>query len=178
MIDYKNSIRSVKDFPIEGINFRDITGLLEDPEAFNKCLIDLTAEIMLFKGDVIVGIESRGFLFGTPLARDIEIPFVLARKPGKLPNKTVSKKYDLEYGKAELQIQLLSPINGKVIIIDDLIATGGTALACANLIHENWNIPKEDILILAVIDLPNLGGSAIIQDNGYNVRTLVEFDGE
>mgnify|MGYP001292850183 FL=1 len=178
MVDIKNSIRTVPDFPIEGIQFRDITGLLEDTEAFNKCLIDLTAEIMLFKGDVIVGIESRGFLFGTPLARDIEIPFVLARKPGKLPNKTVSKKYDLEYGKAELQIQLLSPINGKVIIIDDLIATGGTALACASLIHENWNIPKEDILILAVIDLPNLGGSAIIQDNGYNVRTLVEFDGE
>ena len=178
MVDIKNSIRTVPDFPIEGIQFRDITGLLEDTEAFNKCLIDLTAEIMLFKGDVIVGIESRGFLFGTPLARDIEIPFVLARKPGKLPNKTVSKKYDLEYGKAELQIQLLSPINGKVIIIDDLIATGGTALACANLIHENWNIPKEDILILAVIDLPNLGGSAIIQDNGYNVRTLVEYEGE
>ena len=178
MVNIKNSIRTVPDFPIEGIQFRDITGLLEDTEAFNKCLIDLTAEIMLFKGDVIVGIESRGFLFGTPLARDIEIPFVLARKPGKLPNKSVSKKYDLEYGKAELQIQLLSPINGKVIIIDDLIATGGTALACANLIHENWNIPKEDILILAVIDLPNLGGSAIIQDNGYNVRTLVEFDGE
>ena len=178
MVDIKNSIRTVPDFPIEGIQFRDITGLLEDTEAFNKCLIDLTAEIMLFKGDVIVGIESRGFLFGTPLARDIEIPFVLARKPGKLPNKTVSKKYDLEYGKAELQIQLLSPINGKVIIIDDLIATGGTALACANLIHENWNIPKEDILILAVIDLPNLGGSAIIQDNGYNVRTLIEYEGE
>ena len=178
MIDYKNSIRSVKDFPIEGINFRDITGLLEDPEAFNKCLIDLTAEIMLFKGDVIVGIESRGFLFGTPLARDMEVPFVLARKPGKLPNKTVSKKYQLEYGEAELHLQLLSPIQGKIVIIDDLIATGGTALACANLIHENWNIPKDDILVLAIIDLPKLGGSAIIEDNGYTVKTLVEFDGE
>ena len=118
MVDIKNSIRTVPDFPIEGIQFRDITGLLEDTEAFNKCLIDLTAEIMLFKGDVIVGIESRGFLFGTPLARDIEVPFVLARKPGKLPNKTVSKQYDLEYGKAELHIQLLSPIQGKVIIIE------------------------------------------------------------
>ncbi len=178
MIDYKNSIRSVKDFPIEGINFRDITGLLEDPEAFNKCLIDLTAEIMLFKGDVIVGIESRGFLFGTPLARDMEVPFVLARKPGKLPNKTVSRKYQLEYGEAELHLQLLSPIQGKIVIIDDLIATGGTALACANLIHENWNIPKDDILVLAIIDLPKLGGSAIIEDNGYTVKTLVEFDGE
>ena len=78
-----------------------------DPESFNKSLIDLTAEIMLFKGDVIVGIESRGFLFGTPLARDLEVPFILARKPGKLPNKTVSKKYQLEYGEAELHLQLL-----------------------------------------------------------------------
>ena len=95
-----------------------------------------------------------------------------------MPNKTVSKKYQLEYGEAELHLQLLSPIQGKVVIVDDLIATGGTALACANLIHENWNIPKEDILILAIIDLPKLGGSAIIKDNGYTVRTLVEFDGE
>lgn len=178
MTDIKNSIRTVPDFPIKGIQFRDITGLVEDPESFNKSLIDLTAEIMLFKGDVIVGIESRGFLFGTPLARDLEVPFILARKPGKLPNKTVSKKYQLEYGEAELHLQLLSPIQGKVVIVDDLIATGGTALACANLIHENWNIPKEDILILAIIDLPKLGGSAIIKDNGYTVRTLVEFDGE
>ena len=82
MTDIKNSIRTVPDFPIKGIQFRDITGLVEDPESFNKSLIDLTAEIMLFKGDVIVGIESRGFLFGTPLARDLEVPFILARKPG------------------------------------------------------------------------------------------------
>ena len=178
MIDIKDSIRTVPNFPIDGIQFRDITGIIENPEAFNKSLIDLTAEIMLFKGNVIVGIESRGFLFGTPLARDLELPFIIARKPGKLPNKTVSKKYQLEYGEAELHLQLLSPIQGKVIIIDDLIATGGTAMACADLIHENWNIPKDDILVLAIIDLPKLGGSAIIKDNGYSVRTLVEFDGE
>ena len=96
MIDIKDSIRTVPNFPIDGIQFRDITGIIENPEAFNKSLIDLTAEIMLFKGNVIVGIESRGFLFGTPLARDLELPFVIARKPGKLPNKTVSKKYQLE----------------------------------------------------------------------------------
>ena len=102
----------------------------------------------------------------------------MARKPGKLPNKTYSKEFKLEYGETELHIQTISPIKGKVVVIDDLIATGGTALACADLIHENFGIPKEDLLILAVIDLPDLGGSAIIEDNGYNVRTLIEFEGE
>ena len=133
---------------------------------------------MDFKADTIIGVESRGFVFGSPIARDLEIPFVMARKPGKLPNKTYSKEFKLEYGETELHIQTISPIKGKVVVIDDLIATGGTALACADLIHENFGIPKEDLLILAVIDLPDLGGSAIIEDNGYNVRTLIEFEGE
>ncbi len=174
----KESIRTVPNFPIDGIQFRDISGLLENAKAFNKCLIDMTAESMMFNAQTIIGIESRGFIFGSPLARDMELPFVMARKPGKLPNKTVSKKFKLEYGEAELHIQEISPILGKVVIIDDLIATGGTALACADLVHENWNIPKENILILAIIDLPNLQGSAIIKQQGYTVKTLIEFEGE
>ena len=133
---------------------------------------------MQFNGNTIVGIESRGFVFGAPIARDMDLPFVMARKPGKLPNKTVSKKFKLQYGETELHIQEISPILGKVVIIDDLIATGGTALACADLIHENWNVPKENILILGVIDLPDLKGSAIIKEQGYNVETLIEFEGE
>ena len=103
---------------------------------------------------------------------------MLARKPGKLPNETYSKEYKLEYGEAELHIQKISPVQGKVVIVDDLIATGGTALACAELIHKNFNITKDNILILAVIDLPDLGGSAIIREAGYNVKTLMEFEGE
>jgi|TARA_B110000444_G_scaffold155032_1_gene145129 adenine phosphoribosyltransferase len=174
----KASIRTVYDFPIPGIQYRDITGLLEDPKSFKEAIIDMTSKAMQFKVQTIIGIESRGFVFGAPIAFDLDLPFVLARKPGKLPNKTVSKKYTLEYGEAELHLQELSPILGNVVIIDDLIATGGTALACADLIHENWRIPKENILILAVIDLPDLKGSKTIKEHGYKVKTLIEYKGE
>jgi len=174
----KASIRTVYDFPIPGIQYRDITGLLEDPKSFKEAIVNMTSEAMQFKVQTIIGIESRGFVFGAPIAYDLDLPFVLARKPGKLPNKTVSKKYTLEYGEAELHLQELSPILGKVVIIDDLIATGGTALACADLVHENWRIPKENILILAVIDLPDLKGSDTIKAHGYKVKTLIEYKGE
>ena len=174
----KESIRTVYDFPIPGIQFRDITGLLEDPKAFKESIIQLTSECIRFKSNTIIGVESRGFVFGSPIAFDLDIPFVMARKPGKLPNKTVYKEFKLEYGETEIHLQELSPIMGNVVIVDDLVATGGTALACADLIHENWNIPKENILILAVIDLPEFGGNKLIQEQGYNVKTLIEFEGE
>ena len=177
-LNLKDYIRTVSNHPIPGIQFRDITSLVEAPEGFNYTLTQLTKHCMQFNGNTIVGIESRGFVFGAPISRDMDLPFVMARKPGKLPNKTVSKKFKLEYGETELHIQEISPILGKVVIIDDLIATGGTALACADLIHENWNVPKENILILGVIDLPDLKGSAIIKEQGYNVETLIEFEGE
>ena len=174
----KESIRTVLDFPIPGIQFRDITGLLEDPNAFKESIIKLTSECIKFKSNVIVGVESRGFVFGSPIAFDLDVPFVMARKPGKLPNKTVSKKFKLEYGETEIHLQEISPIIGNVVIVDDLIATGGTALACADLVHENWKIPKKNILILSVIDLPDLNGSTLIKEQGYNVKTLIEFEGE
>ena len=180
MKDLKDCIRTVPNFPIDGVQFRDITSLIEEPEYFNKTLIDLTAFCMMSKATKIIGIESRGFVFGAPIARDMEVPFVMARKPGKLPNDTYSKSFDLEYGSTSLEIQKNTDFDGNdnVVIIDDLIATGGTALACADLVHEHWNISKDNITILAVIDLPDLGGSAIIQDKGYTVNTLVEFQGD
>jgi len=179
-MDIKDSIRTIPDFPIQGIQFRDITSLLESPEALNKALIDMTASCMRFKASKIVGIESRGFIFSSPIARDMEIPFILARKPGKLPNPTHRKEYELEYGTSELHIQKCSNLtkNDKIVIIDDLIATGGTAYACAELISQSFNIPKENILILAVIDLPDLGGSKLIKQTGYNIEALIEFEGE
>jgi len=174
----KEHIRTVKDFPIDGIQYRDITSLLEDPQVYNKCINDICHFSHTFGAECIIGIESRGFIFGISLAQEFRLPFIPARKPGKLPNETVSKSFTLEYGESELHLQKISPISGKVIIVDDLIATGGTALACANLVHEHWNIPKEDILIMAVIDLPNWGGSAIIQEQGFKCKTLVEFEGD
>ena len=176
--DLKKAIRTVPDFPIEGIQFRDITSLLANPLAFNKALIDLTN--IAFQGTKIIGIESRGFVFGSAMARDMDVGFIMARKPGKLPNPTYKKDYILEYGTATLELQKNEEISpdDKVVIVDDLIATGGTALACADLVHENWNVPKENILIVAVINLTDLGGSAKIIAEGYKVGTLVEYEGE
>ena len=180
MIDLKDSIRTVPNFPIEGIQFRDITSMLESPHAFNKACVDLTKACMQFSATKIVAIESRGFIFASPIARDMELPLILARKPGKLPNKTYQRNYKLEYGEATLHIQQNSDLNkqDKIVIVDDLIATGGTAKALASLISQCWNVPKENILVLAVIDLPDLEGSATIEDSGFNVKTLIEFDGE
>ena len=180
MNDLKDSIRTVPDFPIPGIQFRDITSLIENPEAFNQSLLELTSLTMNFKATKLVGIESRGFVFGTPIARDLDLPFIMARKPGKLPNPTHKRDFDLEYGSTSLEIQKVTDINehDKVVIVDDLIATGGTAIACADLVHECFDVPKENILILAVINLPSLEGSAIIEKHGYSVNTLIEFEGE
>ena len=176
----KESIRTVLDFPIPGIQFRDITGLLEDPNAFKESIIKLTSECIKFKSNVIVGVESRGFVFGSPIAFDLDVPFVMARKPGKLPNKTYKKDYDLEYGKATLELQTNTDIvaDDQVVIIDDLIATGGTALACADLVHENFGVPKNNITVLAIIDLTDLGGFAKITEQGYNAGALIEYEGE
>jgi adenine phosphoribosyltransferase len=179
-IDLKDCIRTVPNFPIPGIQFRDITSLIENPSAFNKSLLDLTSLTMSFGATKVVGIESRGFVFGTPVARDLDLPFIMARKPGKLPNPTHKRDFDLEYGSTSLEIQKVTDINeyDKVVIVDDLIATGGTAIACADLVHECFDVPKENILILAVINLPSLEGSAIIEKHGYSVNTLIEFEGE
>jgi adenine phosphoribosyltransferase len=176
--DLKQAIRTVPDFPIPGIQFRDISSLLENPLAFNKALVDLTN--LSFKATKIIGIESRGFVFGAPIARDLDLPFIMARKPGKLPNKTYKKDYDLEYGKATLELQTNTDIvaDDQVVIIDDLIATGGTALACADLVHENFGVPKNNITVLAIIDLTDLGGFVKITEQGYNAGTLIEYEGE
>ncbi len=178
--DLKQAIRTVPDFPIPGIQFRDITSLLESPEAFNRALIGLTNSCMSFNATKIVAIESRGFIFGSPIARDMELPLVLARKPGKLPNPTYQRSYKLEYGEATLHIQRNSDLNkhDRIVIIDDLIATGGTALACADLVHENFGVPKNNITVLAIIDLTDLGGFVKITEQGYNAGTLIEYEGE
>ena len=172
--DLKQAIRTVPDFPIPGIQFRDITGLLEDPKAFKESIIQLTRECMRFKSNTIIGVESRGFIFGAPIAFDLDLPLVLARKPGKLPNATVSKSYTLEYGEAELHIQEISPIMGKIVIIDDLIATGGTMMAGMKLLEK---LGAEVIEGAAIVDLPELGGSKKLLEAGLPLFTLVNFEG-
>ena len=173
----KKFIRTVENFPIDGIVFRDITSLIETPEAFVKTCDELTRITKQFEAHVVTSIESRGFIFAGTIARDLSLPFVLARKPGKLPNETYIKSFDLEYGSTSIEIQKNTNIKKgqRVVIIDDLVATGGTAIACAELLTENFGVEKSDILILCIIDLPELGGSKLIADQGYNIETLVSY---
>ena len=123
----KDIVRTIPDYPIPGIQFRDITSITENATAFKQSITELSVHVAKFNADCIVGIESRGFVFGTPIATKFDLPFILARKPSKLPNPTVSKSFKLEYGETELHIPKISP-QGKVAIVDDLVATGGTAL--------------------------------------------------
>jgi len=176
-LDLKKHIRNVDDFPILGIKFRDITSLIETPESFRKTCKELTRVTEEFSADLVVSIESRGFIFAGSVASDLLLPFVLARKPGKLPNETYIKNFDLEYGSTSIEIQKNTNIKkGKrVVIVDDLVATGGTVIACAELLTENFGVIKADILILCIIDLTDLGGSKLITDQGYNLDTLVSY---
>ena len=177
-LDLKKFIRTVNDFPIDGIKFRDITSLIETPEAFIKTCNELTKITKEFKAEIVTSIESRGFIFAGTIARDLGLPFVLARKPGKLPNETFQKSFDLEYGSTSIEIQKNTNIRKgqKIVIVDDLVATGGTAIACAELLTENFNVNNEDILILSIIDLIELGGSALIREKGFSIKTIIDYD--
>ena len=177
-LDLKKFIRTVNDFPIDGIVFRDITSLIETPEAFIKTCNELTKITREFNADIVASIESRGFIFAGTIARDLGLPFVLARKPGKLPNETFQKNFDLEYGSTSIEIQKNTNImkGQKIVIVDDLVATGGTAIACAELLTENFNVSNQDILILSIIDLTELGGSKLIKEKGFSIKTLVDYD--
>ena len=178
LLDLKKFIRTVNDFPIDGIKFRDITSLIETPEAFIKTCNELTKITKEFNAEIVTSIESRGFIFAGTIARDLGLPFVLARKPGKLPNETFQKSFNLEYGSTSIEIQKNTNIRKgqKVVIVDDLVATGGTAIACAELLTENFNVNNEDILILSIIDLSELGGSALIREKGFSIKTIIDYE--
>ena len=177
-LDLKKFIRTVNDFPIDGIVFRDITSLIETPEAFIKTCDELTKITKEFNAEIVASIESRGFIFAGTIARDLSLPFVLARKPGKLPNETFQNSFNLEYGSTSIEIQKNTNImkGQKIVIVDDLVATGGTAIACAELLTENFNVSNQDILILSIIDLTELGGSKLIKEKGFSIKTLVDYD--
>ena len=177
-LDLKKHIREVNDFPIPGIQFRDITSLIETPKAFKKTCKRLTELTENFSAEIVVSIESRGFIFAGSVANDLLLPFVLARKPGKLPNETFQKSFDLEYGSTSIEIQKNTNIRKgqKIVIVDDLVATGGTAIACAELLTENFNVSNEDILILSIIDLTELGGSSLIREKGFSIKTIIDYD--
>ncbi len=170
-IDLKDYIRNIKDFPKEGIMFRDITTLLKDPEALKHTLNELYKMTKNLNISKVVGIESRGFIFGSMLAEKLNVGFVPIRKPGKLPAEKESKTYDLEYGSDTIEIHKDAiKVGERVLLHDDLLATGGTALAAANLIE---NLGGEIVQISFVIELSFLKGREKLKK--YEVQTLVNY---
>jgi adenine phosphoribosyltransferase len=171
MMDFKKNIRNIPDFPKKGILFRDITTLLNHSKAF-KGAIDALAKTLKGKNiDYILAAESRGFIFGGALSYKLGCGFVPVRKPGKLPYKTYSYTYELEYGKDSLEIhQDAFPAHAKILVLDDLLATGGTALALVNLAKRL----KGDIVAIAfLIELTDLKGRDKLK--GYPVYSLIKF---
>ncbi len=174
LIDLRKVIRTIPDFPKKGVMFRDITTLLLDPEAYRHTVEQMIEKVALKKIDKIVGIESRGFIFGGAMAFQMGIGFVPCRKAGKLPGETVFEEYELEYGKDKIEMHKDAISEGdRVLIIDDLIATGGTAKACANLVEKMGGTVES---IGFVIGLPDLGG--IKKLDGYPIFQLVDFEGD
>jgi adenine phosphoribosyltransferase len=172
----KSKIRTVPNWPKEGIMFRDITTLLQDAPTFNHTIELLLERYKDKQIDVVAGIESRGFIIGSILAHRLNLGFVPIRKKGKLPHETESEEYELEYGKDTIEIHKDAVWKGaKVLIVDDLIATGGTAMAACKLIKKAGG---EVVEFCVIIDLPDLGGKKKLERAGYDVFSLVEFEGE
>ena len=172
----KSKIRTIENHPIKGVMFRDITTLLKDPEGLRDSINKLVDRYKDLNIDKIVAIESRGFIIGAPLAYLLNVGLVLIRKPGKLPAETIDQDYKLEYGTDRIEVHVDAIEKGeKVLIVDDLIATGGTAEATVRLVQKM----KGDIVECCfIIDLPDIGGRDRLENMGQKVFTLCEFEGE
>lgn len=167
-------IRSIPDFPEEGIIFRDVTSILQDADGLKLAIDELAERLKGLEFDAILGAESRGFIFGMPLAYLFNKPFIPIRKAGKLPCETISKTYDLEYGTATIEIHKDAISAGeKVVLIDDLIATGGTMKAATEMVEElGGNVVK----ILFLLELAGLDGRSVLA--GYDVESVVCYEGK
>ena len=173
--DLRDAIRTIQDYPKAGIMFRDITTLLGDAGAFRRAVDELVHPYAGAKVDKVAGIEARGFIFGGAVAHQLSTGFVPIRKKGKLPHETVRVSYLLEYGSDEIEIHADALVRGeRVILIDDLVATGGTALAAVQLLRQ---LGAEVVAACFVIDLPELGGAAKLREAGIEVRSLMGFEG-
>lgn len=176
--DYLRShIRTVPDWPAPGVQFRDITPLLQNPRVF-RVLIDAFVHRYMdpaLRPDVVAGLDARGFILGSVVAYELNVGFVPIRKKGKLPYTTVEETYELEYGSATVELHTDAVARGqRVLLIDDLIATGGTMMAGKRLLEKLGATVTEGA---AIVDLPELGGSKRLRDAGLKLFTLVDFDG-
>ena len=174
-MDLKTAIRTIPDYPKPGIMFRDITTLLGDARAFRQAVDELVQPFAGRKIDKVAGIEARGFILGGAVAHQLSVGFIPIRKKGKLPHETVAVEYALEYGTDVVEMHLDACAAGeKVMLIDDLIATGGTALAAIELLKK---VGAEVVAAAFVIDLPELGGADRLRAAGVPVSTLIDFAG-
>ena len=174
-MDLKEYIRSIPDYPKKGILFRDITTLIKNEKAFCYCIDQIVEKSKEFKFDKIAAVESRGFVFASAISYILKKPFILLRKKNKLPAETHSFDFELEYGTATIEMHKDSVNKGdSVIIIDDLIATGGTAAAAAKLVEKSGGKVAG---FLFVINLFDLGGKESLEKNGYKCHSLIDFPG-
>ncbi len=174
--DIKRYIRTIPDYPKPGIKFRDITTLLADMHGFRACVDELVWPFLRGEIDYVAGIEARGFILGGAVAHELGRGFVPIRKKGKLPAKVIGQDYSLEYGVDTIEIHADAIGSGdRILLIDDLIATGGTANAAIDLIRKSGG---EVVAAAFVIDLPDLGGSTRLRDKGVKLHTLIQFEGD
>ena len=175
-MDLKSVIRTIPDYPKPGIMFRDITTLLTDARGFRRAIDEMVQPLAGAKIDKVAGIEARGFILGGAIAHQLSVGFAPIRKKGKLPFKTIAESYELEYGVDEVEIHVDAIGKGdRILLVDDLIATGGTAAAAIRLIERAGG---EVMLCSFIVDLPDLGGAAKLRASGKKVSALVEFEGE
>ncbi len=168
-MNLSDKIRNIPDFPKEGILFKDITPLLKDKEALKEAIVKMADLFRDYDIDYVVGIEARGFLVGTPLAIEIDKGFIPIRKPGKLPHEVLKKSYELEYGKNEIEIHKDAVSEGdKILIVDDLLATGGTTLASTEMIEE---LGGKVVGCAFLLELDALDGREVLKD--YEVKSLL-----
>ncbi len=171
----KSRIRTIPDYPKPGIQFRDITTLLRDPYGLRKVVDDLVQPFSEKRIDAVVGIEARGFIIGGAVAHQLSTGFIPVRKKGKLPSETIGQDYELEYGTDRIEVHRDAISEGQnVLVVDDLIATGGTAIATLNILREAG---ARIMGFCFVVDLPDLGGRKRLEEEGVSVLTLVEFEG-
>ncbi|WP_153129823.1 adenine phosphoribosyltransferase [Dechloromonas hortensis] len=171
----RQRIRTVADWPSPGIQFRDITPLLQDPRAFRLLVEAFVLRYMNAGIDLVAGIDARGFILGSVVAHQLNRGFIPVRKKGKLPFATVAEEYELEYGNATVEIHTDAVAAGqRVLLIDDLIATGGTMMAAARLLQR---LEATVVEAAAIVDLPELGGSKLLKEAGLPVFTVCDFAG-
>jgi adenine phosphoribosyltransferase len=174
-MDFSTVIRTIPDYPKKGIMFRDITTLLGNPRAFRRAVDELVQPYAGLRIDKVAGIEARGFILGGAVAHQLSVGFVPVRKKGKLPHSVIGEDYDLEYGKDRVEIHSDAVKKGDaVLVVDDLIATGGTCFAAVKLLERAG---AKVVACAFVIDLPDLGGADKIRALGMDVTTLVSFGG-